>query len=166
MRDAFATHVLKQTETYEQAGAIQEEPLVCRDSYGGSTISERHLPEIASTIDVCHILLLRRQKYAALSPCKPPTNMATSPLARLSNLGSLLSFEKDRQRDLLDMTVFCFRWCAVQKRTVRKTVSMPSYRKASNHLDQAKSLYESTNYRVAQIRERCIADDIQNHISH
>jgi len=41
--------------------------------------------------------------------------MATSPLARLSNLGRLLSFEKDRQRDLLDMTVFCFRWCAVQK---------------------------------------------------
>jgi hypothetical protein len=53
--------------------------------------------------------------------------MATSPLARVPNLGRLLSFEKDRQRDLLDMTVFCFRWCAVQKRTVTKTVSMPSY---------------------------------------
>lgn len=77
--------------------------------------------------------------------------MATSPLARLSNLGRLLSFGKDRQRDLLDMTVFCFRWCAVQKRTVRTTVIVTSYWEAKLLAIKQNLFSESTNYRVAQI---------------
>jgi len=88
--------------------------------------------------------------------------MATSPLARLSNLDRLLSFEKDRQRDLLDMTVFCFRWCAVQKRTVRKAVSMPSYRKLQTIWIKQNLLMNQQIIGSCSYYGRCIVDSIEH----